>query len=232
MTYYFESIDSTNKYIKEHVQELNDFDIVSAGFQTAGKGRNDHIWQGQANQNIYSSICIKNKDLVNSFNTLSIAAGVVVMNFLSQFYEKDKISLKWPNDVYINGQKICGILLEGQLPNYVVVGIGININQNSFEIDNATSLSLLNNKEYDLNELRDDFHFHLLDELQNFNSNKQDYIDTFNKHNYLLGKEVSFNYNRSLSKGVAESINNDGSLQVKQDNKTINVFFDEVSIIR
>ena len=232
MTYYFESIDSTNKYIKEHVQELNDFDVVSAGFQTAGKGRNDHIWQGQANQNIYSSICIKNKDLVNSFNTLSIAVGVVVMNFLSQFYEKDKISLKWPNDVYINGQKICGILLEGQLPNYVVVGIGININQNSFEIDNATSLSLLNNKEYDLNELRDDFHFHLLDELQNFNSNKQDYIDTFNKHNYLLGKEVSFNYNGSLSKGIAGPINNDGSLQIVQGDKTINVFFDEVSLIR
>ena len=232
MTYYFDSIDSTNKYIKEHVQELNDFDIVSAGFQTAGKGRNDHIWQGQANQNIYSSVCIKNKDLIGSFNVLSIAVGVIVMNFLSRFITKDKISLKWPNDVYINGQKICGILLEGQLPNYVVIGIGINVNQNSFEIDNATSLSLLNSKTFDLNKIREDFHSHLIDELSIFINNKQRYIDEFNKHNYLLGKEVSFNYNRSLSKGVAGSINNDGSLLVKQDNKTINVFFDEVSLIR
>lgn len=232
MTYYFDILDSTNKYIKDRVSELQDFDIVSAGFQSAGKGRNDHIWQGQANQNIYSSINIKNKDIVSSFNILSIAIGVIVMKFLTPFCEKDKISLKWPNDVYVNGQKICGILLEGQLPNYVVAGIGININQNSFEIDNAISLSLLNSKSFDLNELRDDFHFHLLDELQNFNDNKQNYIDAFNKHNYLLGKKVSFNYNGSPSEGIAGPINNDGSLQIQQGDKAINVFFDEVSIIR
>ena len=232
MTYYFDTLDSTNKYVKEHVNELADFDIVSAGFQTSGKGRNDHIWQGQANQNVYSSIYIKNKEIVGSYGLLSIALGVIVMNFLSAFCEKDKISVKWPNDVYVNGQKICGILLEGQLPHYVIAGIGINVNQNNFDIDNATSLSLLNSKQFDLNKLRDEFHSHLLDELKTFVQDKQKYIDAFNKHNHLLSKNVSFNYNGTPSTGVAGPINNDGSLQIQQGYKTINVFFDEVSLIR
>ena len=232
MIYYFETIDSTNKYIKEHVDELHDFDIVSTGFQSSGKGRNDHVWIGKPNQNIYTSILIKDKEIIASYSALSIAVGVIVLRFLSRFVKKDKISLKWPNDVYVNGRKICGILLEGKLPEYIVIGIGININQDIFDIDTATSLSLETSQTYDLENIRNEFHSHLLDELKQFISHKNEYIETFNKHNYLLDKKVSFNYNGQNETGIARSINSDGSLQVEQDNKVINVFFDEVNTIR
>ena len=232
MIKYLKEINSTSTYIKEHIDELNNFDIVSAEHQTSGRGRTGHEWKDTKNENVLMSILIKDPLIVESYNVLSIAIGVIVARYLTNYLPPKAISLKWPNDVYVNGQKICGILLEGKLPEYVIVGIGLNVNQRAFSIDNATSLSLETEYEFKIDNIRELFFKHLLSELSLFSKNKDRYVAEFNRHNYLKGKKISFNRNGVQEKGVAGDVNPDGSLLVSIDENEDNVFFDEVSLIR
>ena len=232
MIKYLKEVNSTSTYIKEHLNELNNFDIVSAEHQMSGRGRTGHEWEDTNNENILMSILIKDPLIIESYNILSIALGVIVFKYLTNYLPPKAISLKWPNDVYVNDKKICGILLEGKLPEYVIVGIGININQKAFSVDNATSLSLETEYDFKIDNIRELFFKHFLSELSLFSKNKDRYVDEFNRHNYLKGKEISFNRNGTQEKGVADDVNPDGSLSVSINRKTENVFFDEVSLVR
>ena len=233
MIKHFKELDSTSTYIKERVPELDNFDIVSTDHQTNGRGRTGHDWEDDNGQNILMSILLKDPEIIKSFNILSIAVGVIVYRFLTNYLSPKSISLKWPNDVYVNDKKICGILLEGKLPDYVIIGIGLNINQKEFSIDNATSLSLETEYSFKIEDVRNLFINHLLKELSNFANKKDTYIDEFNKHNYLLNKEISYfdvttNENK---KGVALDINQSGELLVNNGEKIITVSSSEVSKI-
>ena len=111
----------------------------------------------------------------------------MVFKLLKQF-GIDNVSIKWPNDVYVNDDKICGILLEGisNIDNIdvIVIGIGININQKQFNEEfNATSMSKLNNKEYDLNMLLDLYLKIFNEEINKILNNDNSYLDIVNKHN-------------------------------------------------
>ena len=124
-------------------------------------------------------------------------------------------------------------MLEGKLPDYVIIGIGLNINQKEFSIDNATSLSLETEYSFKIEDVRNLFINHLLKELSNFANKKDTYIDEFNKHNYLLNKEISYfdvatNENK---KGIALDINQSGELLVNNGEKIITVSSSEVSKI-
>ena len=232
MIKHLKEVNSTSTYIKEHINELTNFDIVSAEHQTSGKGRTGHSWEDTNNENILMSILIKEPSIIESYSILSIALGVIVFKYLTNYLPPKAISLKWPNDVYVNGQKICGILLEGKLPEYVIVGIGLNVNQKAFSVDNATSLSLETEYEFKIDNIRELFFKHLISELSLFSKNKDRYVAEFNRHNYLKDKEISFNRNGKQEQGVAGDVNLNGSLSVSINRKIENVFFDEVSLIR
>ena len=139
---HFDEIDSTNHYLMNSYQLLDNFTFVSTDYQSKGKGRNDRVWESIKGLNLMFSILIKDSKLINEFNALSLMSAVEVAQVLES-YGIDNVSIKWPNDVLVNDKKICGILLEGQLPEYVVIGIGLNVNQKEFP-DNlrrpATSL--------------------------------------------------------------------------------------------
>ena len=232
MIKHFEELESTSTYIKEHVHELNSFDIVSTNHQTKGRGRTGHDWEDTVGQNVLMSILIKDKELIDSFNVLSVATGVIVLNYLKNYLPPKEISLKWPNDVYVKGKKICGILLEGKLPDYVIIGIGLNINQKHFSVDNATSLSIETEYDFNIDNVRGLFFDHLLSELHNFSKNKERYIKEFNHYNYLKNKTISFNRDNEQIHAVGGDINPDGSLSISIDGNIENVFFDEVSLVR
>lgn len=232
MIKYLKEINSTSTYIKEHIDELNNFDIVSAEHQTSGRGRTGHEWEDTSNENILMSILIKEPNIIDSYNVLSIAVGVIVLRYLTNYLPPKSISLKWPNDVYVNDKKICGILLEGKLPEYVIIGIGLNINQKQFSVANATSLSLETEYEFKIDNIRELFFDFLVKELTHFANTKSKYIDVFNNYNYLKDKKVSFNKNDRKYEGIAGEINPDGSLSISVDGISENVFSDEVSLIR
>ena len=144
-------ITSTNEYIKEHYETLDNYTIVTANYQTNGRGRMTRVWHSCAGDNILMSILIKEFNDRTDVNLLSLVTGVAVHKFLSKYL--NKLYIKWPNDVLVDNKKICGILLEGKMNNnskMVVIGIGININQTSFNDDiNLLTTSL--KKELNIN---------------------------------------------------------------------------------
>lgn len=127
----FDQIDSTNRFLmSEASQGLDSGTICIAEHQTAGKGRRGREWVSPFGNNIYLSILWRFSCGPSSISALSLAVGVAVVRALSQF-NIEGIGLKWPNDIYWQGKKLGGILVEltGEAdgPCTAVVGLGLNI---------------------------------------------------------------------------------------------------------
>ena len=116
---HFDEIDSTNNYLKNSYKLLNNFTFVSADYQSKGKGRNDRVWSSNPKENLMFSFLIKDQNLIKKFSALSIISACLISELLESYQIKD-VSIKWPNDVFIKDKKICGILLEGQILEYLV----------------------------------------------------------------------------------------------------------------
>ena len=227
----FSEIDSTNLYIKKHYKELNNFSVVSSLFQTKGKGRNNHIWDSNPGENLLCSVLIKDKDIISKGGLISLITACSISNYL----EKNKFSnvnIKWPNDIYINNKKIAGILLESQIPEYVVIGIGLNVNQKEFIGDyhtSPTSLYLEKKDKYELDKIKGELLDLLIDNLIKGDIDKK--IEYFNLHNYLLNKKIRFIFNSTKYEGIVLGINNDFSLKVEISGEILNLNSGEVEIV-
>ena len=144
---HFDCINSTNTYSIEHFDDLEDKTVVSADKQTAGRGRFDRKWISESEENIYVSFVLKPENK-NHLTNLTQYLCVVCAKILENYNVQPEI--KWPNDVLVNGKKICGILCETKLKQNkiqgVVLGIGINLNMPEELIKTidrpATSLNL------------------------------------------------------------------------------------------
>jgi BirA family biotin operon repressor/biotin-[acetyl-CoA-carboxylase] ligase len=134
--------------------------VFVAEQQTAGRGRGANQWHSARSAGIYSSVLLRPALPPSDVLILSLAAGLAVHSAVQEIDPRVVPDLKWPNDVLIDGKKLCGILTEMNAEvtrvRYVVVGIGINVNQSSFPADlqaEATSLRLATGTEWSRVEL-------------------------------------------------------------------------------
>ncbi len=227
----FDKLPSTNEYIKEHVHEMHNFDSVYTSNQTEGRGRNGHTWVSEPGRNAAFSILIKESHIVARYNLVSIITGIAVSNYLENI-GMPNVQLKWPNDVLVDGKKICGILLEGKLPEYIILGVGINVNQMKFEGFEATSIKNVLDLKVQPSLVAADIETLILDYISDVGDNLEEYIDEYNDKDYLLDKNISFTYQGKNLEGTARGINLDGSLKVEYNGENININSDEVNIIR
>ena len=188
---YLHQVGSTSDYLRLHRDECGDFSFVYADEQTDGHGRLGRSWLSHPKENLMFSFIIKDpkKLALGACITLIVASAVAKSIEALGLHPQ----IKWPNDIYLNGRKAVGILLEGSLPDYVIVGVGINVNQLSFEGDYRTpptSLALELGKAVDLDQFRET----LFDSLEsNFNDVKSSFeasISYYKQHDYLLSKMV------------------------------------------
>jgi BirA family transcriptional regulator, biotin operon repressor / biotin---[acetyl-CoA-carboxylase] ligase len=152
-------INSTNSYMATLLAEksIGEGTVVSAHSQTNGKGQRDSKWVSDPGKNILISILFAPTflEIENQF-MLSEAISLGVFDFVSSMMEdRGCVKIKWPNDVYIEDDKVAGILIENTIVStkitYSIVGIGINLNQVAFpEEVRATSLRNHTYKEYDI----------------------------------------------------------------------------------
>ena len=228
---HFDEIDSTNNYLKNSYQLLDNFTFVSADYQSKGKGRNDRVWESLKDLNLMFSILIKDPKLLNESKALSLMTAVEIAKLLES-YQINNVSIKWPNDVLVNDKKICGILLEGQLPNYLVIGVGLNVNQKEFPYNlrrPATSISNELNKDLDLEVIKETLFPSI---INNFNKlNKDEYLSYFKQHNYLLNKRVKVNINQQLFIGEVVGIDDDFNIQILSHDLLLHVDSGELEIL-
>lgn len=150
-----EEIDSTNDYLKRDYQKLSNYTVVKTKYQTNGHGQFDRIWESSSNKNLLFSILIKdklpfNKDEINKILVSAIFTALEKVNINNAYYKE-------PNDIYIDDKKLAGILIETKYNDkkliYLIIGIGININQDNFNNDNAISLKQLLKNDLDINNV-------------------------------------------------------------------------------
>lgn len=113
--------------------------------QTGGKGQRGNRWESPAGKNLLFSILLKPKKLHPQESYLvNLIAGLAVLEAVADTLGDKEVKLKWPNDIYVAGKKLGGILLEAGVTHAVidklVVGIGLNVNQEEFSLPTATSL--------------------------------------------------------------------------------------------
>lgn len=146
--YHFSEIDSTNNYALNLLSKSTPAEgtTVSADFQTHGRGQYGREWLSESTKNLLSSIILY-PDFIpaNEQFSLSKALALAVRNCLNSFLPSKRITIKWPNDIFCDDKKIGGILIQNLLTRdkitASVVGIGINVNQESFPKEiRATSL--------------------------------------------------------------------------------------------
>jgi BirA family biotin operon repressor/biotin-[acetyl-CoA-carboxylase] ligase len=128
--------------------------LVITQHQTRGRGQRGNTWDAAPGKNLTFSVVLKPTFLaVKDQFFLNIISSLAVLDYLKIKIPKE-VKVKWPNDVMADNRKICGILIENQLQGSaftnVVVGIGVNINQQQFAVNTATSLSLITGQQYDL----------------------------------------------------------------------------------
>lgn len=154
--YHFETIDSTNKKARELAATgAPHGTLISADAQQAGIGRRGRSWSSERGTGIYMSMILRPKIETDQAAMLTLVAAMATERAIEAVCQALPM-IKWPNDIVLNQKKICGILTEMQLKgteiDYVVVGIGINVNNQDFpeEISHiASSLSLELGKEID-----------------------------------------------------------------------------------
>lgn len=133
--YLRETIDSTNAEALRLLQSgvPAPFVVLAEG-QTEGRGRRGRKWASPPAQNVYYSLALKVADGLQGLSGLSLVVGLAVLDALRRFGVQG-VGLKWPNDVYANGRKIAGILIElnGDPADlcHVIIGIGVNVNMGS-----------------------------------------------------------------------------------------------------
>ena len=228
---HFKEIDSTNTYLKNTYRLLDNFTFASADYQSHGKGRNDRVWSSEPGENLMFSLLIKNEELMKQSGLISILMGVEVAKEIEK-YDINNVSIKWPNDVLINDKKVCGILSEGQIPNYLVVGVGLNVNQKAFRDDlrrPATSLSLELKKDLNIDELKDRLFSNI---VKNFvNIRLEDYLEYFRNHNYLLNKRVRVLINNQVFIGEVVGVDDSFCLQVFSNDMLLHIDSGEIEIL-
>ena len=149
--YHFEIIDSTNKKAKELALEgCSHGTLVTADAQEAGIGRRGREWASEKGTGIYMSMVLRPEIDTEHAHMLTLAAAMAVQQALAKVTVCDgnlEFKIKWPNDIVINKKKICGILtelsLKGREVDFVIVGIGINVNNKSFPEEIAQTASSL-----------------------------------------------------------------------------------------
>lgn len=156
--HWFETLLSTQDYLKSSFDEsMPKWTIIAAKEQTKGKGQGQNIWESEKDMNLTFSILLypnflEAKDQFIITQILSLGIHDFFSKYLSNVF------IKWPNDIYIGNNKICGILVQNQILGMeystAICGIGININQTKFKYaPNPTSMKLELNKNFDLDIL-------------------------------------------------------------------------------
>lgn len=157
----FDSLPSTNDYLKSicsTTENTPEGTVIWALEQTAGRGQHQNQWRSETGKNLTLSILLKPASLkaIEAFR-LSKTIAVAVLDTVHHFIQK-KVSIKWPNDIYVDQSKIAGILIEnsiqGELVKQSIIGIGLNVNQESFLSENLpTSILNCSGQEFPLQEV-------------------------------------------------------------------------------
>jgi BirA family transcriptional regulator, biotin operon repressor / biotin---[acetyl-CoA-carboxylase] ligase len=227
------AIDSTNDFLKDMSRNevLENFMTVTAESQTKGKGQMGSKWESEQGKNIIMSTLVKEVLLdVNDIFHLNIAVSLAVCQVLESI-NIPNLSIKWPNDILSDQKKLAGILIENSFKSEnrieSIVGIGLNVNQFDFsKLPKATSLSVVMNQEYDLEELIKKIVFQIRKNCALVVSHQSQLL--WNEyHNRLFKNGIPSAFedtDKNQFMGIIQKVTDEGKLQIILEDDTVKAF--------
>ena len=213
--------------------------LVVADSQTVGKGRRGRSWHTSKSTSIAMSLILKPKLEAEYASMLTLLQAMAVADTVEEICGL-KARIKWPNDILVNEKKVCGILTELNLEkteiSSIIIGTGINVNQESFpeEIaEIATSLKMETKESQSRAKLIGRINEHFEGYFEQFMKTKDlsGIVDLYNAYLISKGRQVKVLDPKGEFAGEALGINGLGELLVrKSDGKVVNIYAGEVSV--
>lgn len=237
----FESIPSTNEFLKSIKPKQKNIQICLAEQQTAGKGRFERKWHSPFAQNIYLSCAYPFHIDVSQLAGLSLIVSLAVLKTIATYALPKPLQVKWPNDILYDHKKISGSLIELQAESHghchAIIGIGININMlyDDDKITQAwTSLRQVTATYIDRNEFCVLLINHLLEYLDKFATSHLNYfLAEWRDVDYLFNQTISIKSNNNIIKGKSSGIDQHGNLIMQLENgESVTVSSGEASILK
>ncbi len=236
-----DAIDSTNNYLKKMIlnEGIIDYTVVTAKFQTQGKGQLGTKWGSEHSKNLICSVYKKNINIkVQDQFVISALISLALIKTLRKI-NLSNLHVKWPNDIMSDNKKICGILIENIVKeNYIkdiVIGIGLNVNQTIFNnLPNATSIKNLIGTTSNIDEILNDlvknikYYFNKLDK-SSINSILKKYENAL----FRINKPSTFmNAKGEVFSGYIKGVSRLGKLNVMlEDNLEESFDLKEISML-
>ncbi len=232
-------IDSTNSYLLRKIpNQISKGQTCVAEYQHAGRGRRGRQWLSPFGSHIYLSMYWSLEQGMSQAMGLSLVIGLAISDAI-EHYLPNQVELKWPNDIYIAGKKIAGILveLEGQAQglSHCVIGVGINVqmpDSTGEQIDQPwTDLSSHVQQAIDRNE----FVAHIIANMyKRLTQHQQEgfvaMLGEWHSKDLFLNKAVKIITGDKETLGTYRGVNEQGAMLLENDNKIISVYGGEVSL--
>ncbi|MDV3104756.1 biotin--[acetyl-CoA-carboxylase] ligase [Thermococcus waiotapuensis] len=223
---HLDEVNSTNDYAKSIAEESPEGTVVIAKRQTAGKGRKGRSWASPQG-GLWMSVILKPE---RTDPRLVFVGALAVVDTLADFGIRGWI--KWPNDVWVEGKKIAGVLTEGKAEKFVVMGIGLNVN-NEIPADlreTATSMRAILGKRLEFNEVTNRVLAHLGRWYKLFQEEPLNVIEAVKERTLLINREVTVIHSDGEISGTAVDILEDGSLLIDTGEVRVRVVYGDVSV--
>jgi len=220
----FEELDSTNSEAKRSVSKgISSPTLIIADSQTSGRGRLGRSFYSPCSTGVYFSYVYKPANGIASGVAVTSAAAVAVCRAIKEVAGLNA-GIKWVNDIYIDGKKVCGILCEAitelnsQTAQCIIVGIGINVSTENFPDDLKVKAGSLKARNVDRNRLAASVINHL--EMLIEGLEKRTFIEEYRRLSLVLGKPITYIKNGVETQAAAVGVDNDGGLIVRLSDGT------------
>ncbi len=222
-----DEVDSTNNYAAKMIQMTKHVNpsVITARYQTHGKGQRGKVWESSANSNLMTSFIIFNNHLqIENLYFLNKSIANAVHSTILYFLPNQNISIKWPNDIWVNGKKIAGILIENQWRGAItqssIIGIGINTNEHYISSKDRCSISDILKTVSNNDEILSKLTEYLSDHIQLVEQEKWACIDLY-YHQHLLGSNsiVTCKERGRTFPGYITKVDSQGNIIVRHEDQ-------------
>jgi BirA family biotin operon repressor/biotin-[acetyl-CoA-carboxylase] ligase len=227
----YQSTASTNDIAAQYANggDRNNGLVVLAEQQTAGRGRRENKWLSQTGKSILCSILIRDTGVVS--NIIPLASAVAAAETISKFDCAD-VKIKWPNDIFLAGKKVAGILIDGIVragQKFYVIGVGINCHQTREDFsgelrDIATSIDIQTGSVCSRNKIVAELLKNIERYLTVASDNPAGVIEKWQSRNMLLGKRIIIENNGEKFTGICMGIEPTEGLVVRLEGGDIRTF--------
>lgn len=230
----YKTIDSTNTQMKKlAINGGKNHSVIVSEEQSAGRGRFGRSFYSPAQKGVYMSVLLKTGDSLQNATMITIKTAVAVRQAIAKLYDIE-VAIKWVNDLYYRGKKVCGILseaisdFESGMIEAIIIGIGINVSTDNFPLEIASIATSLGLQEANRNQ----FIAEILNQL--FAIIDEDFKLVLNEYRMascVLHKQITFNQKGEQFTGLVREINDLGNLVVSSNGAEMVLTAGEVSII-